>query len=137
MIKQYLIFATTGEILRSISCPEEMLNIQIQANETAMEGIANDSLQYIPDVNDPIVTDKLANPTAIDKISVLADGIDQVALSDIPVNAEIAILGLEAGVHILEAIGVSDTITFDTVGKYKLTITAFPYLNYEVEVDAI
>lgn len=39
----------SGEILRTGSCPEEMLSIQAQEGETVIEGEANDQTQYIVD----------------------------------------------------------------------------------------
>lgn len=134
MIKQYIIFNPLGEILRSISCPEDMINIQIQVDETAMEGEANDITQYIPDINLPIIMDKSANPTSIDKTIVLADGVDLVNLSNIPNNASISITGADNFLE--QSVGNSEILTFDTPATYKITIKAFPYLDYEVEINA-
>ena len=74
------------------------------------------------------------NTTTIDKTTVTADGVDLVTLANIPPDATITITGevpLEE-----QPIGNTDTLTFDTVGAYYLTINSFPYLPYEVTINA-
>ena len=45
----FIIYNSTGTILRTGSCPNSMLSIQAQNGETVIEGVANDQTQYIAD----------------------------------------------------------------------------------------
>ncbi len=45
--KRYIIFGDTGEILRNVVCPEEMIGEQLKIGERYIEGVADDTLHYI------------------------------------------------------------------------------------------
>ena len=45
----FIIYNSTGTILRTGSCPNSMLSIQAQNGETVIEGQANQNAQYISD----------------------------------------------------------------------------------------
>lgn len=46
---EFIVFNQEGEILRTGSCPEEMLSVQAQPGEFAIEGSAKDLTQYVVD----------------------------------------------------------------------------------------
>ncbi len=41
-MKNYLVYNQEGKILRTGSCPDDMIEIQAQKDEFVMEGVAND-----------------------------------------------------------------------------------------------
>jgi hypothetical protein len=46
-MKKFIIHNQEGKILRTGSCPDEMLEIQAQDGEKVIEGIADDSKHYV------------------------------------------------------------------------------------------
>jgi hypothetical protein len=46
-VKKYIIHDAAGNILRTGSCPDSMLNLQANTGEYIMEGIANDATQIV------------------------------------------------------------------------------------------
>jgi len=119
----------TGEILRTGVCPENMIAAQAESNETAIEGKANDELQYI-DTNN--VTDKLDSTAVINKTNMLADGIDTTVISNIPIGT---MLNIENNEYLITD-GVFE-FTVDLPGNYTVTLTIIPYLPIVFEVIAI
>lgn len=41
-MKQFIVYNSNGEILRTGVCPDNMMELQAKGNETVIEGIAND-----------------------------------------------------------------------------------------------
>ena len=116
-----------GEILQTGTIHETDFGL---LSGNIIEGKAYDiNKQYIPDPLNPVFTDKVTNPIHLDKISVIADGVDVITLSNVPEGTEIDITG--NGVNALETLqSPSDTLTFDTAGTYTLSIYKFPYLSW-------
>jgi len=47
-MKNYIVYDSTGKILRTGTCPDEMMEIQAhEPGELVMEGIANDLIHFI------------------------------------------------------------------------------------------
>jgi hypothetical protein len=46
-VKNYIIHDVDGNILRTGSCPENMLELQVNENEFLLEGVANDLTQLV------------------------------------------------------------------------------------------
>ena len=86
---------------------------------------------YIPDITNPVITDKPANPTILDKLKVIPNGVDAIQVTDIPLGAKITLGNLTQ-----EATETTATLSFDIAGTYKFKVILFPYLDYEVEIDA-
>lgn len=135
---EYLTFSTTGLILKTGTCQLDMLALQASGTDTALQGTANDSLQYIPDVNTPVITDKLANTSSIDKTTIIANGIDTSIISSIPVSS-VAAFTVPASAADIPDMAITDGVVSFTAtnpGDYIITLELFPYLKYEVTVTA-
>lgn len=46
-MKNYIVYDSAGEILRTGACPDEMVEMQAQDGEFVMEGRADDSRNYV------------------------------------------------------------------------------------------
>jgi len=118
----------TGKILRSGKCPDNMIGIQAEFGQSVIEGVANDTTQFI---DNTVVIDKSENPATIDKATIHADGVDIVTISTLPNPTIINLSG--------EKYIVSDGVfsfTVDTPGAYVINCDAFPYLVKEFIVNA-
>jgi len=129
-MKNYIVYNTQGEILRTGYCPDEMVDIQAQVGELVIEGIANDVTQYM--LNDT-TTDKSVMSLSTDKITITANGIDASITTGLPNPSYIYINGIRQAIVIID--GVLE-FTVNTPGIYKIRIESFPYLDYEFEVTA-
>jgi len=129
-MKNFIVYNSIGEILRTGICPDEMVDIQAQTGESVMEGIANDVTQYILD---GIVIDKSAMSLSTDKIIITANGVDASITTGLPNPSDIYVNNMKQGT-------ITDGVlefTADTPGTYKIKIMSFPYFDYEFEVIAI
>jgi hypothetical protein len=121
----------TGHINRISSCPASMASTQAQTGETAIEGTADDATQII-DVLTETVIDKSILPSSINKVSILADGIDQIIISNLPNPTFISIEGEGRWI-------VSDGLfefTVDTPGEYEFTCQSPLYLEVGYTINA-
>ena len=74
--------------------------------------------------------------TTINKSTITADGIDAVSITDAPVGIFTAI-NKATEETISGEISGSDTFATTIAGTYKITLTSFPYLDFESTVEAI
>jgi len=121
---EYLTYSITGLIVKTGNCPLDMLTLQASGTDTAIQGTANDSLQYIPDINTPIITDKLVNTSSIDKTTITADGVDIATISSIPVGSTVTFTTPIAS-NPIDPVVVSDGLlefTSTSYGIYTLDI---------------
>ena len=111
---------TTGEIIRTVYCPDDQIESQFGAGESYIESdIGNDSTSYI---NNGVVADKPVQLSVIDKTSAAVD--EAVTISLIPEHAFVSVESLQQ-----EVTGGSCELKFDTPGEYQITVTCFPYLD--------
>jgi len=119
----------TGKITRTGYCPDNDFQLQaIYNNEAVLEGQTNDILFYV--VNS-IVMPKPENPSIIDKLLMLADGLDLTTISLLPNPSTVTLDGTSYEVTdgILE-------FTLDVPGTYKIKIDSFPFKDLTFEVIA-
>ena len=111
---------TTGEIIRTVYCPDDQIESQCVAGEAYIESdIGNDSTSYI---NNGAVTEKPVQLSVIDKTSAAVD--EAVTISLIPEYAFVSVESLQQ-----EVTGGSCELKFDTPGEYQITVTCLPYLD--------
>jgi hypothetical protein len=118
----------TGEIKRT--CKTANPKMQAGPGERTLRGAANDETQYV-DVTRRKIIDKPAIQPEFSKPAVLADGVDEMAIANLPQPCKVRI-------H-KDAIIVKDGVlelSIDQPGKYKLSITAKCYLPWEGYVEA-
>lgn len=128
-----IIYDITGKILRTVSAPIEMIEMQKQENEFLIYGNADISSQYIKDGE---VTDKLTQETTIDKATLVADGIDYITISNSPIGTVYVIDTINKK-SINAAIQSTETFSTTIPSTYKLWVEAFPYLDFEAIIEAI
>lgn len=123
----YTIFRTDdGMVLRSVVCPENLLDIQSQTGESAIPGDFMPSVYYIHD-GEPTIRPE--SPANISADFVAADGEAAVLLQ--------AVAGtLTVGNETYEVETGEIELTFDTPGDYRIRLDAFPYLPFEAVVHA-
>ena len=92
-MKSFIVYARDGTILRTGSCPDAMFDLQKDADELIMEGVANDASKIIQDgkiVEKPAPSDTLKNDAAILELRLRRDLIlastDWTQLPDSPLS---------------------------------------------------
>ena len=92
-MKSFIVYAQDGTILRTGSCPDAMFDLQKDADELIMEGVANDASKIIQDgkiVEKPAPSDTLKNDAAILELRLRRDLIlastDWTQLPDSPLS---------------------------------------------------
>ena len=135
----FTIYDADGRILRSGTAPATMLDIQAQVGEFILKEIpADDSLQYIPDTNTPVVTEKPISVVTIDKTTLTADGVDFITVSNLPVDSRISVESTVNEVYLDEPLdSPTDYLTVDAPGDYNITIYAFPYLPFTATITGV
>lgn len=126
----YFVHDASGEIVRTGTCPRGMLRIQNRSGETALEGMADDATQYY-DVRDKVLRQKPVIEPVIDKEYVVADGIDEISLSGLPVPCVVHING--------EDIPVDDgslELSIDQPGVYRVRVSAKYHIQWRGKIEA-
>ncbi len=114
------------------------LNPEIQEGFGYIDNVADFETMYIPDVNTPVATDKLAHGITIDTSAITADGISTATISGIT-NSSVASFEVPFDAASISDQTISDgTLAFTATkpGDYLIKIALFPYLDYEVTVTA-
>ncbi|MGZ8220319.1 MAG: hypothetical protein ACXWT0_01595 [Methylobacter sp.] len=78
-----------------------------------------------------IVSARPVNPAVIDKTDCLADGVDTVHVTNIPIGATISLGALSE----VASVATAD-LQFDIAGTYELTVSLFPYLDFKATIHA-
>lgn len=125
----YTIYELGGRIIRKVTCHESQAAYQLRLGEFMLQVDSNDELEYI---NDGQLTPRLAMPCSLDKLTVISDGLDCVALAGVPIGAEVFSDGILLGI----ADGSDVEVEYDLPGTYPLKIRLFPYLDFEEVIDA-
>ena len=126
-----------GKIMGWGQCPGGMATLQGGIPAVFASGV---TFPVDPDnMKINVVTEEIEeradNNVTLSKSTVIANGVDFVLVSNIPVNAELKISG--PSVFIAETIlSGSETITFDTAGEYELYIDCYPLKNFKAVIDA-
>jgi len=77
------------------------------------------------------------HPCQIDTTTIMADGSDAVTLSGVLPNSMLILSHIDTGEEISGPISGTDTFTTTVVGRYKLRIKCWPYLDREEIIDAV
>lgn len=118
-----------GAILRSGECPDDTLSLQAQTDETAIEGEANDSTQYI---SGGVVTARPTLTATWNKTTITANGSDTATFGSTLPNPTTVTVGVPVSATAPEAEQVT-TGTFSIAtpisGEYTVTVMPpFPYM---------
>jgi hypothetical protein len=145
MIYGVIFDSNTGQILRCVSTTPENLMKQVNLNEDAIEADMNvrDDIYYVKE-RDCIL--RPVQTTTVNKVSLLADGVDFIEFSNVPSGTFSARklynqteIFTEQPPEVAISGDIVDSDTFSTIvsGSYKIKIESFPYLDFEIIVEAI
>lgn len=115
----YVIYNPSGKIIKQVSCPDDMIVLQLSTDESYIEGKANDELEYI--LNDKVESKKT--------MGLILTGGPEFVLSNLPVPSTVSIDG--------QVFSVPDGIlefTIDQVGTYDIVCEAVNYLTKKFTV---
>ena len=127
-----VIYNSEGRILRSVSAPPDMLQIQIQEGELGVEGVANLETDYILS---GVITKRPTQTTLLDKAILTANGIDVINITNAP-DGIFTATNVITGELVTGNINGSDTFETTVVGTYAIKIEAFPYLDFATTIEA-
>lgn len=121
--------ASTGEILRLVTCTADQVSLQVGANEEAIEAAAGelDTTHYA------VAGALVLRPTlgGFDQTAIVADDVDVASITDLPDPCTVAVDGVE---H--EVTGGTLSISSPMPATYTVRIDCFPYLLFEEEIVA-
>lgn len=129
-----IIFNSIGEILRDVIAPPDMLEIQIQEGEFGIENVDCDV--HNDYVLDGTVTPRPTQSTTLDKTTITADSVDVITITNAP-DGTFTAINTTTKDTITGPINGSDTFSTTIAGTYKITIVAWPYLDFETTMTAV
>ena len=121
----------TGEILRNRSQPVDYIEEDLHDGEGYIVERSNDITQYVDTTSKKII-DKQEIPCSINKLTIDADGVDEIIISNLPNPSDIEIVDMENYL----VIDNTFEFTIDTPGEYKIICKSFPYLDKEYTINA-
>jgi hypothetical protein len=124
----------TGEILRSIEAPQDMLTIQAGLGESLLiiSDMINDETNY---VSGGEILLRQAQGTTLNKLTLTADAIDTITLTNAP-SGTFTATNTATRETVTGPISGTDTFSTAIPGTYKIKIESWPYLDFEAEVVA-
>lgn len=128
----------TGRIKRRVTCPESTVENQVEGGELWMLGDADDALNYIvvDAAGIPTITPRPTMSPRWNNIPLRSNGQDVALLLDLPSLCRVAYEG-PGFWHEGEVVGGVAEFTTDVPGPHKVTVSAWPYLDWTEELDAI
>ena len=122
---------STGEILNFMRVRnEDGIPINSQSKEHIETELDNIWECYVDPETKEILPFKIQE-TSVSKTSVLANGSDEVVISNIPDNAT-----LHLPIGIFKAVGEALVLTFTQPGKHHISVLAPTFKTFEVVIDA-
>lgn len=135
-MSDFTIYNQEGRILRSGFCPEDMVELQIQEEGEFAIKQPSDCLTDYVDTSIPEIKPREVNPIALDKLTLVADGIDKISITNSSTGTFTAI-NVYTGDYIEGEIVGNDEFSTTIPGQYLLSVVSYPFLNYKVYIDAI
>jgi hypothetical protein len=133
-VSLFYVYAADGVIVRTGSCAESDVALQAMAGETAVVAdVAVDDAAVYFDVSANSLADKAPCPFTLSSPQVVADGIDELELSDLPDPCWVV---WPDGVE-TEVAGGSIQYSVDYAGIYTFKLSSPISLETEVSVEAI
>lgn len=128
---------STGQIISVINSPEEDKEHYISETMDVIDYLGNSKKiikeNYI--LNNEVILRPIQT-TTINKSTITADGIDAILITNAPVGIFTA-TSRATEETITGEISGSDTFSTTIPGTYKITITAFPFLDFTATIEAI
>lgn len=126
----FIVYGMDGEIIRTGACPQSMIGLQMDVDNFVLEGEADDVAQYV-DMTTHTVANKRTITPVFSKLSMIADGVDTVIITELPVPCIVSLDDF--------AYNVPDGVfefTVDIAGTYTVRIDSVETLSYEEQVIA-
>ena len=136
MITDITIYETqTGRILQSGNCGSDSVDAQVYDKEkySLIELASNPYEDYIS--NDTYVIKRINQDTTLSKLTLIADGIDIITVSNCP-NGLFTARNKITNEIIVGNISSTDTFSTTILGTYQIKIESFPYLDFEATIEA-
>lgn len=133
----YVVYNPDGSIVKTGSCFDTDIDGQKEGSEKVIDTPINvdDSTHYVDTSASPhVITQKQDPGVSQDKTSIAADGVEEVAFTNIPTDAKTVLrdsLGKQEITH-----DGSLEITTEVIGKHVLEVSGIPYLTTEYEFEA-
>lgn len=140
-MKNFVVYTTTtGEILRTGQVPDDMLTIQAQTGETAVEAMADPATEYYS-AGVKTARPLLTTVATWSATSIVANGTAKATLGTTLPNPTAITIVPPAGLGIAAipdqtVIDGSFELSTTVAGAYKVTAKAFPYQDYTVTINA-
>jgi hypothetical protein len=103
----------------------------IDREETDLTGYDPEATYIV----DEILTPRPVQLTEVNKIDVLANDIDEVVFTNLPIPCQMQVFG-GSSQNVFDLNVATESMTFDLVSEYRITIDAFPYQTYTVTINA-
>lgn len=132
-MKHFTIYNSDGNIKRSGWCSEDDYAFQPQVGEFILEGNFSPLDYYI--LND-LPELRPAQPTTLNKLTLTADGIDTITISNAP-NGIFTATNTTTHETVSGAINGTDTFSTTIQGTYKIKIESWPFLGFEATINGI
>jgi len=135
-MKNYAVFNKAGVILRTGSCPDDVIKAQALPGEYVIEGEADDRTHYIDQKGDSAsIIEKLSFKVP-HTVRVPADGGTAVYFANLPIPTKaIVTLPWKGRQEYILHDGICE-MTFDYPGRYTLILQAPHYKDAQVAIDA-
>jgi hypothetical protein len=130
-LSDFSVYDATGLVLRSGTCQPDDLPLQAGPGEFALEGRANDLLEYVVG---GVIQPRPVMSVLLDVTTVPADGLSEATFTGVPTGAAVTVRGPAT-----DAFTVPDgelVMTFDVPGTYRVSIEKFPFRDFEATCDA-
>jgi hypothetical protein len=111
-----------------------MVQMQKQEGEFLFEGTSDIFSDY---VNNGEVIKREIQPTTVNKTTLSADGVDSIVFSNVPNGTFSAINLNNMDIQVFGSVVGEDTFSTTISGTYSIKIESFPYLDFEITVEAI
>lgn len=112
----------TGEIVGNFTGLAEQVPYQLLEGQSFVKGKSDDLIHYIVD---GVITDKPSMDLTLDKSAIIANGVDEAVIGNVPIGAVCQGVEIDDGELIF---------TTDKVAEHVLKFELFPYLDGEVTI---
>lgn len=133
-----LIYNSVGEIQRQINSNIESILLQKKEDDEFLilnSNIVDAATNYI---NNEVVTPKPTQGTILSTTTINANGADAVNILSAPIGANCTIVNTITRREVVTGeIDGTDSFSTTVVGQYKITISLWPYLDFEATINAI
>ncbi len=131
----YLVYdTTTGRIVRTGSNPDPLIQ-EVEPGQDLLIEDADQRTEFV-DLNTLTVDPKAPASFSVDKVAVLADGVDKVQLQGLDDGDEITVRYEGRVVEYFTYGPGDDALTFEYAGEYTIQVRPLYKLESEVIIDA-